>query len=251
MYAHILREIDAGLVADFSSVRIAVSAGEALPAEIFHQYRRRFGLEILDGIGSTEMLHMFISNRPGQARAGTCGVEVPNYAAQIVDDDGLAVGQGEIGSLWVSGQSAFAGYWNKPDLTAKAVRGDWVVTGDKFYRDADGYYHHCGRSDDMLKVSGMWVAPGEVENALLSHPAVAEAALAAGADGTGLTKPVGFVVLRGSQVPGDALGEELRAHVRRLLPSYKCPQEIRFLQELPKTPTGKIQRFRLRELLAH
>jgi len=249
IYALLLREIDAGLAADFSSVRLAVSAGEALPPEIFEQYRRRFGLEIIDGIGSTEMLHMFISNRPGEARAGTCGVEVPNYEAQIVDDNGLADIQGEIGNLWVQGQSAFAGYWNKPELTERARRGNWVVTGDKFFRDPDGFYHYCGRSDDMLKVAGMWVSPGEVENALLSHAAIAEAALVGATDGAGLTKPVSFVILRPGIAPTAPLAEGIRAHVRRLLPSYKCPQDIRFLQELPKTPTGKIQRFRLRELL--
>jgi acyl-coenzyme A synthetase/AMP-(fatty) acid ligase len=174
---------------------------------------------------------------------------VPNYEAQIVDDSGLAVAKGEIGNLWVQGQSAFAAYWNKPELTERAQRGDWVVTGDKFFRDPDGFYHYCGRSDDMLKVAGMWVSPGEVENALLSHADVAEAALVGATDGAGLTKLVSFVVLRPGAAPDGALAEGIRVHLRLVLPSYKCPQEIQFLQELPKTPTGKIQRFRLRELL--
>ncbi len=245
-YAALLREADRGAPADFSSVRLAVSAGEMLPAEIFEQFRRKFGLEILDGIGSTEMLHMFISNRPGQARAGTCGVEVPNYEARVVDDDSQPVATGEMGNLWVKGQSAFAGYWNNPELTARARRGDWVVTGDKFYRDADGYYHYCGRADDMMKVAGMWVSPGEVENALLGHPLVAEAAVVGSADALGLVRPVAYVVLRMGAAATSELAGGIQEFVRGRLPSYKRPQEVRFLDELPKTATGKIQRFRLR-----
>ncbi len=248
-YASLLREADRGLRPDFSSVRLAVSAGEALPEEIFQQFRRRFGLEILDGIGSTEMLQMFISNRPGEARPGTCGVEVPNYKAVIVDDAGQAVPAGTIGNLWVQGQSSFAGYWNKPELTARAKQGEWVVTGDKFYRDADGYYHYCGRSDDMLKVSGMWVSPGEVENALLGHSQVAEAAVVGATDSVGLTRPLAYVVLRAGLQGNAELAREIQEFVRARLVSYKCPQEVHFLPELPKTATGKIQRFRLRQAL--
>ncbi|HUK29850.1 MAG TPA: benzoate-CoA ligase family protein, partial [Candidatus Acidoferrum sp.] len=166
-YAALLREVDGGLAADFSSVRLAVSAGERLPPEIFERFKARFGLEILDGIGSTEMLHMFLSARRGRVRAGSCGEPVPGYDAKIVDDAGWPVAEGEIGNLWVKGGSAFSGYWGIPELTARTKQGEWVVTGDKFYRDADGYYHYCGRADDMMKVSGMWVAPTEVENALL------------------------------------------------------------------------------------
>ena len=245
-YVALLREADRGVSADFSSVRLAVSAGEMLPAEIFEQFHRKFGLEILDGIGSTEMLHMFISNFPGQARAGTCGVEVPHYEACLVDDAGQPAAAGDIGNLWVKGQSAFAGYWNKPELTARARRGDWVVTGDKFFRDVDGYYHYCGRADDMMKVAGMWVSPGEVENALLGHPLVAEAAVVSAADALGLLRPVAYVVLRAGAASSAELAGEIQEFVRGRLPSYKRPQEVRFLNELPKTATGKIQRFRLR-----
>jgi benzoate-CoA ligase family protein len=245
-YAALVREAERGLGVDFSSVRMAVSAGEPLPAEIFERFRQRFGLEILDGIGSTEVLHMFISNRPGEARAGSCGVEVPNYEAQIVDDVGKPVPEGQIGNLWVKGQSAFAEYWNKPELTARTKPAGWVVTGDKFFRDSDGRCHYCGRSDDMMKVAGMWVSPGEVENALLGHPAVAEAAVVAG-ETDGLVRPVAYIALRAGARRSSELAEELRAFVRERLPSYKVPQEVCFLDELPKTATGKIQRFRLRE----
>ena len=246
IYAALLRAAEAGETADFSSVRMAVSAGEALPAEIFEQWRKRFGLEILDGIGSTELLHMFISNRAGTARPGTCGTEVPNYAARILDDKGQPVAQGEIGNLWVQGGSAFEGYWNKPELTARTIRDGWVLTGDKFFHDADGYYHYCGRSDDMMKVSGMWVSPGEVENALLGHPAIAEAAVVGETDQQGLTRPVAYVVLREGISRSRELPLTVREWVRERLPGYKCPQEVRLLKELPKTATGKIQRFRLR-----
>ncbi len=245
-YAALLRAVQAGARADFSSVRMAVSAGEALPAELFEHFQRQFGLEILDGIGSTELLHMFIANRPGAARPGTCGIPVPNYEARIVDEAGRDVRPGEIGSLWVRGASAFAGYWNKPELTARTRVGDWVITGDKFFCDADGYYHYCGRTDDMMKVSGMWVAPAEVENALLGHPDVAEAAVV-GKNEHGLTQPVAFVVLRAGVAPSRALPQQLQAFVRARLASYKVPQQIHFVTELPKTATGKIQRYRLRQ----
>lgn len=245
-YAALLRQLEEGLRLDFSSVRLAVSAGEPLPAEIFERFRERLGLEILDAIGSTEMLHMFLSPQAGRTRAGSCGFEVPGYAAQIVGDDGQPVPDGNIGNLWVRGPSAFDGYWNKPELTALAKRGDWVVTGDKFFRDPDGFYHYCGRGDDMLKVGGMWVAPAEVENALLAHPAVAEAAVI-GRLFDGLTRPVAYVVLRDGHAGDDGLARGLRDFVRERLPSYKAPTEVHFLAELPKTATGKIQRYKLRQ----
>ncbi len=245
-YAALLREVDRGLAADFSSVRLAVSAGERLPPEIFERFKARFGLEILDGIGSTEMLHMFLSARRGRVRAGSCGEPVPGYAAKVVDDAGWPVAEGEIGNLWVKGGSAFSGYWGIPELTARTKLGEWVVTGDKFYCDVDGYYHYCGRADDMMKVSGMWVAPTEVENALLGHPSVAEAAVVGVIEASGLTRPLAFVVVPPDIAPTPALGEELREFVRIRLPGYKCPSEVKFLDALPKTATGKIQRFRLR-----
>jgi benzoate-CoA ligase family protein len=245
-YAALLHEVDRGLAADFSSVRLAVSAGERLPPEIFERFKVRFGLEILDGIGSTEMLHMFLSARRGRVRAGSCGEPVAGYDAKIVDDAGWPVAEGEIGNLWAKGGSAFSGYWGIPELTARTKKGEWVVTGDKFYRDGDGYYHYCGRADDMMKVSGMWVAPAEVENALLGHPAVAEAAVVGVIDSSGLTRPLAFVVVPPDVAPTPALGEELREFVRKRLSGYKCPTEVKFLDALPKTATGKIQRFRLR-----
>ncbi len=249
LYAALLREADHGLRADFSSVRLAVSAGEVLPAEIFERFRRTFGVEILDGIGSTEMLHMFIANRPGKARAGSCGKEVPGCKARIVDEAGHPVAEGAIGNLLVKGASAMAGYWNKPELTARTKLGEWVVTGDKFTLDADGYYHYCGRVDDMMKVAGMWVSPGEVENALLGHPEVIEAAVVSANKSDGLVRPVAYVVLRTGMAGTAELVHALREHVRAKLEHYKCPQEIHFRAELPKTATGKIQRFRLRETL--
>jgi benzoate-CoA ligase len=247
VYNLLLKEAERGLALDFSSVRMAVSAGEVLPAEVFAQFRNRFGLRIVDGIGSTEMLQMFISNRPGEARPATCGREVPNYEALILDDAGRPAPIGEIGTLWVRGQSAFAAYWNKPQLTALAKRRDFVNTGDKFFCDADGFYHFCGRSDDMMKVSGMWVSPGEVENALLGHPLVAEAAVVAASHSTGLTQPAAYLVLRSDAEPSPQLARDILNFARERLAGYKCPHEIHFLDELPKTATGKIQRFRLRQ----
>jgi len=247
LYAAILREAEGKPAAvDFSSARLCVSAGEALPAEIFARWKKRFGIEILDGIGSTEMLHMFISSRPGQCKPGSCGIPVPGYEAKIVDDTGELVLDGETGNLWVRGASAFAEYWRIPELTARVKRGDWVVTGDKFFCDSDGYYHYCGRADDMLKVAGMWVSPMEVENALLGHPHVAEAAVVGATDERGLSYSVAHIVLRGNGQGSEKLADEICEHVRARLVSYKVPRDVRFCRELPKTATGKIQRFKLR-----
>jgi benzoate-CoA ligase len=247
-YSALLRAAEQGLPVDFSSVRLAVSAGERLPPEILEKFKARFGLEILDAIGSTEMLHMFLSPEPGRGRPGSCGFPVPGYEAKIVDDAGAPVPQGEIGNLWVKGGSAFSEYWNIPELTARTKLGEWVVTGDKFFTDVDGYYHYCGRADDMMKVSGMWVAPTEVENALLGHPSVAEAAVVAVIETSGLTRPLAFVVIPPDVAPTPALADDLRQFVRGKLAGYKCPAEIKFLDALPKTATGKIQRFRLRNV---
>ncbi len=245
-FAALLRETDRGLSVDCSSLRMAVSAGETLPAEIFEQFKKKFGVEILDGIGSTEMLHMFLSSRPGEARPGSCGKEVPGCSAKILGDDGAEVPPGEIGNLWVRGGSAFTGYWSKDDLTARTKKGDWVLTGDKFTCDADGYFHYCGRSDDMMKVAGMWVSPGEVENALLAHPAIAEVAVVAQTNENGLIHPTAYVVVKnGIEVRGE-LAREIREWLRQKMVSYKCPQTVHFVENLPKTATGKIQRFLLR-----
>ncbi len=247
-YAAMLRDAEAGKIKlDFFSVHRFISAGEALPAEVFTQWRQRTGMEILDGIGSTEMLHVFLSNRPNQARPGSCGVPVPGYHAKVVDGLGEAVQDGTLGNLWVGGESAFAEYWGLPELTANTKRGDWVVTGDQFIRDEDGHFHYCGRANDMLKVAGMWVSPMEVENALLGHPCVAEAAVVGATDSQGLVYPLAYVVLRGGVQGTGQLAEEIRNHVRARFPAYKTPREVRFCAELPKTATGKIQRFKLRE----
>ncbi len=246
-YAAILRETERpDHRVDFSSVRMCVSAGETLPAEIFTAWKRQFGIEILDGIGSTEMLHIFISVVPGKCKPGSCGFPVPGYEVKIVDDNAESVPAGEIGNLWVRGASAFAEYWRIPELTARTKRGDWVVTGDKFFCDSDGYYHYCGRADDMLKVAGMWVSPMEVENALLGHPHVAEAAVVGATDERGLSYSVAHVVLRGNIQGSEILAAEICEHVKARLVSYKIPREVRFCSELPKTVTGKIQRFKLR-----
>src|SRR5215467_4091628 len=247
LYAAILRDAEnASSHLDFSSVRQCVSAGETLPAEIFERWRRTTGLEILDGIGSTEMLHMFISSRPGKCKPGSCGSPVPGYEARIVDDAGEDVSAGEIGNLWVRGESAFSEYWRIPDLTARTKRGDWVVTGDKFFREPDGHYYYCGRADDMLKVAGMWVSPVEVGNALLGHPQVAEAAVVGATDERGLTYAVAYVTLRAGCAESDELAAEIRSHVKARLVSHKVPRLVRFCGEFPKTVTGKIQRFKLR-----
>ncbi|HWZ53130.1 MAG TPA: benzoate-CoA ligase family protein [Candidatus Acidoferrales bacterium] len=246
-YAALLQEANRGLAVDFTSVRLAVSAGEPLPAEVFHQCRERFGLEILDGIGSTEMLHIFISNRPGRARAASCGTPVPGYEVRITGDDGRTAGIAEIGNLAVRGESALAEYWRKPELSAGVKPGEWVATGDKFLRDADGYYHYAGRSDDMIKVSGMWVSPVEVENALLGDERVAEAAVIGVEDRAGLIKPVAYVILAAGFEPGAGVVAAIREAMRAKLVHYKCPREIYFVDDLPKTVTGKIQRYLLRD----
>ena len=246
-YAALLQEFNRGLAVDLSSVRLAVSAGEPLPAEVFNQFRERFGIEILDGFGSTEMLHIFISNRPGTARPGACGTPVPNYEVRIADDSGQPCGAEEIGNLFVKGESAFAEYWQKPDYTARVKADGWVATGDKFFCDAEGYYHYSGRSDDMMKVSGMWVSPIEVENALLGDERIAEAAVVGVADGAGLVKPVAYVVLTAGIQPHPEIAKAIEGAVRARLVHYKCPREFHFVEALPKTVTGKIQRYLLRD----
>jgi benzoate-CoA ligase len=231
---------------DLSSLRFCVSAGEALPPEIFRRWRDRFGLEIVDGIGSTELLHIFISNRPGSARPGSTGIEVPGYRARIVDEAGRDTPDGEIGNLLVSGDSAGAGYWQQDEKTKATFEGAWVHTGDKYIRAADGFYEYCGRRDDMLKVAGIWVSPIEVENTILTHPQVAECAVVGASDADGLIKPRAFVVLRPGAEPTHLLRREIQSFVRARIAAYKYPRWVEFVAELPKTATGKIQRFRLR-----
>jgi len=232
---------------DLSSVRLAVSAGEALPPAVYDRFRKRFDVEIIDGIGSTEALHMFISNRPGQSRPGTSGTVVDGYDARILDDAGMPVAPGEIGNLWINGDSTCALYWNQHEKSKATFQGEWLRTGDKYSRDADGYYCYAGRSDDMLKVGGLWVSPVEVENALIEHPAVQECGVVGRDDRDGLTKPAAFVVLKAEHQGSSALATELQQFVRERLAEYKRPRWVEFLPELPKTATGKIQRYRLRD----
>jgi benzoate-CoA ligase len=227
-------------------LRVCASAGEALPADIGRRWTERFGVEILDGLGSTEMLHIFLSNRPGAVRYGTSGTPVPGYELRILGDDGKPLPIGEVGELQINGPTAAMAYWNNREKSRNTFQGPWTRSGDKYAIDADGYYIYAGRSDDMLKVSGIYVSPIEVESALITHPAVLEAAVIGREDAEHLTKPVAYVVLKNGQQPGDALAEELRQHVKSQLAPYKYPRWIEFIDELPKTATGKIQRFKLR-----
>jgi acyl-coenzyme A synthetase/AMP-(fatty) acid ligase len=232
---------------DLSSVRLAVSAGEALPAALYERFKERFGVDILDGIGSTETLHMFISNRPDAIRPGSSGLLVPGYEARLLDDERDAVLPGEIGSLWIRGDSICSGYWNQHEKTKSTIEGHWIRTGDKYTQDVDGFYWYAGRNDDMLKVGGLWVSPVEVENALVAHGAVLESGVVGRADHDGLLKPVAFVVLREAAAGSPELAAELQQFVRERLAEYKRPRWVEFVTELPKTATGKIQRFKLRQ----
>lgn len=237
---------DLGAGHEFSSVRICVSAGEALPTELFHRWKKRYGLEILDGIGSTEMLHIFMSNRPGDVRPGSTGKPVPGYTLRIEDDEGQEVPRGEIGTLMVKGDSAAQQYWRKRDKTRKTMQGEWVNTGDKYYIDEDGYFWCAGRSDDMLKVGGIWVSPVEVEDCLNGHPAVLESAVVGYPDEKELVKPKAYVVLREGFVKSDEMVEELKKWVLERLAKFKYPRWVEIVDALPKSSTGKIQRFKLR-----
>lgn len=233
---------------DLCSVRHGISAGEALPASVFHRFKQRFAVEILDAIGSTEALHMMISNTPGAVRPGSSGKVIPGFDAKIVDDNDRPVAQGEIGNLLVKADSTCACYWNEHEKTKETISGHWLRTGDKYHQDAEGYFWYAGRSDDMIKVSGVWVSPIEIERVLVEHPAVQEAAVVFRQDADELSKPAACVVLRNG-APGSAqLARELQEFVLERLPVYKRPHWIEFFDELPKTATGKVQRFKLRKL---
>ena len=232
---------------DLSSLRLCVSSGEVLPAALFHAWHARFGHELLDVVGSTEALHDFLANRPGHARAGSSGQVVPGFEARLVDDQGRPVAPGMVGQLLIRGDSTSPGYWNRHERTKATMLGDWLRTGDMFYQDTDGYFYFCGRTDDMLKVGGMWVAPAEVEAALGEHPAILEAAVVGRGDADGLTKPHAYCVLREGVTGSDTLATEIREGVRKRLGGYKSPRWIDFVAALPRTPTGKIQRFALRQ----
>ena len=226
------------------NLRMCSSAGEALPAEIAQRFKKHFGADIVDGIGSTEMLHIFLSNRPDDIRYGTTGKPVPGYEVELRGEDGLPVANDEVGDLYIKGPSAALMYWCNRDKTRDTFQGAWLKSGDKYVRDADGYYTYAGRSDDMLKVSGIYVSPFEVEATLMQHPAVLEAAVIGKTDADGLIKTKSFVVCK----PGHSVSEqELKTFVKERLAPYKYPRFIEFVEELPKTATGKIQRFRLRE----
>jgi 4-hydroxybenzoate-CoA ligase len=247
LYAALLAHPDLGAGAGSDRLCLCVSAGEGLPAGIGERWRATVGVDILDGIGSTEMLQTFLSNRPGDVRYGATGKPVPGYEVKIVDEHGDAVGDGEVGELLVRGPSAGEGYWNQRAKSRITFQGAWVRTGDRFLRDRDGYYHYCGRSDDMFKVSGMWVSPFDVEAALVSHDAVREAAVIGKEDADGLIKPKAFVVLRDGYASGEPLFDALRAHVKANAGTWKHPRWIEVRSDLPRTPTGKIQRYVLRE----
>jgi benzoate-CoA ligase family protein len=246
LYAGILA--DQTITKDSGSARLrrCVSAGEALPEDIGKRWEKAFGVEILDGIGSTEMLHIFLSNRPGEVRYGSTGKAVPGHDLRVVGEDGKEVAVGEIGELLVSGPSCAVAYWNNRTKSLATFHGPWTRTGDKYVCDKDGYYTYAGRSDDMLKVSGIWVSPFEVESALLAHPKVLEAAVVAHADTDELVKPKAYVVLKAEFIAEEALIGELQMFVKDRLAPYKYPRWIEFVAELPKTATGKIQRFKLR-----
>ena len=249
LFASILANPRIGPGAGSLRLRRCISAGEALPADVGRRWSDMVGVDILDGIGSTEMLHIFISNRADDIRYGTSGRPVPGYDATILSEHGSRVPNGEAGELVVRGPSAADGYWNQRDRTRRTFRGEWTHTGDTYIRDEEGYFRFCGRTDEMLKVSGVWVSPFEVEEALVSHPAVLESAVVGALDRDGLTKPKAFVVLQEAarQQDAETVKELLKTHVKERIGVWKYPRWIEFVDGLPKTATGKIQRFRLRD----
>lgn len=231
---------------DLSSIRLCVSAGEALPAPIWLEWKERTGIDIIDGIGCTEIYHIFISNRPDDIRPGSSGKPVKGFEVKITNEAGQAVELGEIGNLLVRGETTSPYYLHQYDKSRLTFRGEWLLTGDKYYVDEDGYYWHAGRSDDLMKVGGIWVSPTEVESTLIGHQAVAECAVVAKANRLGLHKPKAFVVLCDGYLPSNGLALELIQYCRDSMAEYKRPRSIEFVEDLPKTATGKIQRFKLR-----
>ena len=248
-FAAILADAKCTREAGSRRLRLCTSAGEALPEHLGLAWKERFGCDIIDGVGSTEMLHIFLSNKPGDIRYGTAGRAVPGYELRLLDEQGREVADDEVGELFVKGPSAAEGYWNQREKSRTTFGGAWTRTGDKFVRDRDGRYTYCGRADDMFKVSGVWVSPFEVESALISHPAILEAAVIPHADADGLLKPKAYIVLKnGEASTHEALDEALREHVKTTVGPWKYPRWIEVLDSLPKTATGKIQRFKLREM---
>jgi benzoate-CoA ligase family protein len=246
LYAAQLAWLDSH-AADFASVRYCISAGEALPADIFRRWKEQTGTVILDGIGSTEALHIFISNTADDHKPGTSGRMVTGYQSRIVDENGNQVTPGDSGQLMIKGDSAAKYYWNNPGKTAQTMVNGWLNTGDTYLQDENGYFVYCGRNDDMLKVGGIWCSPFEIEAKLIEHPKVLEAAVVGHEDDHGLVKPEAYVVLNTPDEAGEALEKELLEHCKGGLAPYKYPRWFRFVDELPKTATGKIQRFRLRQ----
>jgi len=247
LYAHMLQEVEKESYC-LDSVRLAVSAAEPLPAEIFRRWQRKFGVEILDGIGSTEVLHIYLSARPGNVKPGSTGSAVPGYKLRIVDLDDREAPPDTIGDLLVSGESIAPCYWNRRQLTAERMRGKWFFTGDKYWMDKDGYYWYAGRSNDMFRVSGQWVSPAEVESALVEHECVLEVAVVAYREDTELHTPKAFVVLREGVAPTPDLARELQEFVKHRITPYKYPRHIEFLDHLPKTAAGKLLRYKLGEV---
>ena len=247
LYAAILAAEVTSSAPGSSPLRLCVSAGEALPEDIARRWQARFGVPIIDGVGSTEMLHIFLSNRPDDVHYGTAGLPVPGYEAKLVDEHGAAVDQGEIGELVVKGESSAEGYWHQRAKSRRTFVGEWTYTGDKYYQDEAGYYCFCGRTDDMFKSGGNWVSPFDVEAVLISHPEVLEAAVVRHPDEHGNIKPKAFVVLRNADNRSDALVQGLQQHVQEHTERWKYPRWIEFRTELPKIATGKTQRFKLRD----
>jgi benzoate-CoA ligase family protein len=243
MVNHMVSHPEAGK-RDLSCLRVATSAGEALPVELYDRWKRTFGVELCDGLGTAEMWHIFLTNRPGDVRPGTLGKVVDGFHVEIRDEEGKPVPEGDVGGLWVKGGSRAIGYWHEMAKTAQAFRGEWYVSGDMLRKDADGYFIYCGRGDDMLKVGGKWLAPAEVENCLLRHPAVQECAVVGVTDEHGLVKPHVYVIAR--QEKRGELVEELKAFVREKLEPYKAPREVHLVDSLPRTHLGKIDRGKLR-----
>ena len=231
---------------------MCLSSGEPLPPALFHQWRDRFGLELLDVVGSTEATHDFLANRPGRAKPGSSGEVTPAFEAKVVDSEGQELPAGEVGNLMVKGDANSPYYWNKHDQTKRTMQGEWLKTGDTYYRDEEGYYWYCGRSDDMLKVGRALGLPRiEIENTLMDHAAVLEAAVIGDEDADGLIKPKAYVLLKSEFKPSTELKTELQTHVKQKLTPYKYPRWVEFVDDLPKTVTGKIQRFRLRTVKTH
>jgi benzoate-CoA ligase len=248
-YGQMLNHLEAsGKSADLSCLRFCISAGEALPGSLYDRWHQQFGLDILDGLGSSEAGFIYICNQPGEVKENSSGRVLPGYEIEIRDEFGQPVPQCEVGELWVRSKTLFHHYWNQPEKTAETLVDGWMRTGDMGYQDSEGFFFYSARANDTMKVSGIWVSPLEVEDALLSHPAVAECAVVGEEDAMGLVKPKGFVALKAGHSPDDAMANDLKRHVKQKLAPYKYPRTIEFVDDLPKTATGKIQRFKLRQL---